>query len=173
MLAARKIADRAGDQKSRGKRVREHPLTRSLGEGPCGWRDLRGLCGACQAAGGCEREGCYVFLHGPSPDPTREASMSPHVRYIDKTRAYYEAEGYGKPYEWAHFDDIPFTPFAAVGKPLSECRVGVVTTSEMARQGSDIVPDDPKRLVYSLPTGIPVAELYSRKSAYDRYATTL
>ncbi len=89
-----------------------------------------------------------------------------HVRYIDKTRAYYEAEGYGKPYEWAHFDDIPFTPFAAVGKPLSECRVGVVTTSEMARQGSDIVPDDPKRLVYSLPTGIPVA-------AYDRYATTL
>ena len=96
-----------------------------------------------------------------------------HVRYIDKTRAYYEAEGYGKPYEWAHFDTIPFTPFAAVGKPLSECRVGVVTTSEMARRGSDIVPDDPKRLVYSLPTGIPVAELYSRKSAYDRYATTL
>ncbi len=96
-----------------------------------------------------------------------------HVRYIDKTRAYYEAEGYGKPYEWAHFDDIPFTPFAAVGKPLSECRVGVVTTSEMARQGSDIVPDDPRRLVYSLSTGIPVDQLYSRKSGYDRYATTL
>ena len=99
--------------------------------------------------------------------------MSPHVRYIDKTRAYYEAEGYGKPYEWAHFDDIPFTPFAAVGKPLSECRVGVVTTSDMARQSLGPVPDDPKRLVYSLPTDIPVDDLYSRKSAYDRYATTL
>lgn len=99
--------------------------------------------------------------------------MSPYVRYIDKTRAYYEAEGYGKPYEWAHLDDIPFSPFAAIGKPLSECRVGVVTSSEMARRGSDIVPDDPKRLVYSLPTSIPVDELYSRKSAYDRYATTL
>ena len=99
--------------------------------------------------------------------------MSPHVRYIDKTRAYYEAEGYGKPYEWAHFDDIPFTPFAAVGKPLSECRVGVVTTSDMARRSLDPVPDDPKRLVYSLPTDIPVNDLYSRKSAYDRYATTL
>jgi hypothetical protein len=96
-----------------------------------------------------------------------------HVRYIDKTRAYYEAEGYGKPYGWAHFDSIPFTPFAAAGKPLSECRVGVVTTSDMARRGSEIVPEDPKRLVYSLPTDIPVDHLYSRKSAYDRYATTL
>ena len=96
-----------------------------------------------------------------------------HVRYIDKTRDYYEAEGYGKPYGWAHFDTIPFTPFPAVGKPLSECRVGVVTTSDMARRGAEIMPDDPKRLVYSLPTEIPVAELYSRKSAYDRYATTL
>jgi D-proline reductase (dithiol) PrdB len=99
--------------------------------------------------------------------------MSPHVRYIDKTRTYYEAEGYGKPYQWAHFDDIPFTAFAAVGKPLSECRVGVVTTSDIGSRASEMVPDDPKRLVYSLPTDLPVDELYSRKSAYDRYATTL
>jgi len=96
-----------------------------------------------------------------------------HVRYIDRTRAYYQAEGYDKPYEWAHFDDIPFTPFASVGKPLSQCRVGVVTTSEMARRGAEAGPDDPRRLVYALPTDIPVEELYSRKAAYDRYATTL
>jgi len=96
-----------------------------------------------------------------------------HVRYIDKIRAYYEAEGYGKPYEWAHFDAIPFTPFAAAGKPLSKCRVGVVTTSEMALRGTASVPDDPRRLVYSLSTGIAVEQLLSRKSAYDRYATTL
>jgi D-proline reductase (dithiol) PrdB len=96
-----------------------------------------------------------------------------HVRYIDKTRDYYQAEGYGKPYEWAHFADIPFTPFASVGKPLSQCRVGVATTSEMARRGVDLGADDLKRLVYPLPTGIPMDELYSRKAAYDRYATTL
>lgn len=95
------------------------------------------------------------------------------VRYIDKTRAYYQAEGYGKPYEWAHFDDIPFSPFASVGKPLSQCRVGVATTSEMARRGVEPGADDLKRLVYSLPTDIPMDELYSRKSAYDRYATSL
>jgi D-proline reductase (dithiol) PrdB len=96
-----------------------------------------------------------------------------HVRYIDRTRAYYEAEGYTKPYEWAHFDSIPFTPFASVGKPLSQCRVGVVTTSEMARRGVEAEPIDPRRLVYALPTGIPVEDLRSGKEAYDRYATTL
>jgi len=96
-----------------------------------------------------------------------------HVRYIDRTRAYYEAEGYGKPYGWAHFDHIPFTPFASVGKPISQCRVGLVTTSEMARRGAEAEPDDPRRLVYALPTDIPVADLYGRKAAYDRHATTL
>lgn len=96
-----------------------------------------------------------------------------HVRYIDKTRAYYQAEGYGKPYEWAHFDTIPFTPFASLGKPLSECRVGVVTSSEMARRGEEAGPEDPRRLVYSLATDIPTDQLVSRKAAYDRYATTL
>ena len=96
-----------------------------------------------------------------------------HVRYIDRTRAYYEAEGYAKPYEWAHFDHTPFTPFASIGKPLSRCRVGVVTTSEMARRDVEAGPDDPRRLVYVLPTDVPVEELYSRKEAYDRYATTL
>ena len=35
-----------------------------------------------------------------------------HVRYIDRTRAYYEAEGYAKPYEWAHFDHIPSAAWA-------------------------------------------------------------
>ena len=96
-----------------------------------------------------------------------------HVRYIEKTRAYYQAEGYGKPYQWAHFDHIPFIPFASLGKPLSRCRVGVVTTSEMTRRGTDVGPEDPARVVYSLPTDIPVEELRSRKAAYDRYATSL
>jgi hypothetical protein len=96
-----------------------------------------------------------------------------HVRYIDKTRAYYQAEGYDKFYEWAHFENIPFTPFASVGRPLSQCRVGVVTTSEMARRDVEVGPDDPRRLVYSLPADLPVDQLYSRKAAYDRYATTL
>ncbi len=35
-----------------------------------------------------------------------------HVRYIDKTREYYQGEGYATPYRWAHFDEVPFTRLA-------------------------------------------------------------
>jgi len=95
-----------------------------------------------------------------------------HVRYIDKTREYYRGEGYDTPYRWAHFDDIPFTPLA---RPLPECRVGVVTTSEMAIRDEPppVAEDDPLRDPYTLPSDTPVARLYSRKTAYDRFATTL
>lgn len=95
-----------------------------------------------------------------------------HVRYIDKTREYYRGEGYDRPYRWAHFDDIPFTP---LGKPLAECRVGLITSSEMAIRDEPVpvADDDPLRDPYALPSGTPVARLYSRKTAYDRFATTL
>ncbi len=83
-----------------------------------------------------------------------------HVRYIDKTRAYYEAEGYGKPYEWAHFDEIPFTPFPGVARPLSECRVGVVTTSDMARRGSEIVPDRYATTLDDVDSYLPLTHLH-------------
>ena len=95
-----------------------------------------------------------------------------HVRYIDKTRDYYGNEGYDTPYRWAHFDEIPFTRLT---KPLSACRVGLVTTSEMAVVGEPGAWDesDPARDVYSMATATPVATLYSQKEAYDRHATTL
>ena len=49
-----------------------------------------------------------------------------YVSYIDRSREYYAAQGYSQPYTWAHHDDVPFTPLK---KPLSECRVGMVTTA--------------------------------------------
>jgi hypothetical protein len=97
-----------------------------------------------------------------------------HVRYIDKTREYYQGEGYATPYRWAHFDEVPFTPLA---RPLAACTVGIVTTSEMVIRGREAdlaaVEDDPTRPGYSLPTATPTAALYSRKASYDRHATTL
>jgi hypothetical protein len=96
-----------------------------------------------------------------------------YVRYIDKTREYYAGEGYAKPYRWAHFDDIPFT---ALPKPLAQCRVGLVTTSEMAVLGEPGPWDDEgdaTRDVYALPTATPTEKLYSKKEAFDRYETTL
>jgi D-proline reductase (dithiol) PrdB len=59
------------------------------------------------------------------------------VSYIDRSREYYSAQGYSQPYTWAHHDDAPFTPLK---KPLSESRVGMVTTAgkmdaEVEREG--------------------------------------
>ena len=97
-----------------------------------------------------------------------------HVHYIDKTREYYQGEGYATPYRWAHFDDVPFTPLA---KPLAECVVGLVTTSEMVIRGREAelaaIENDPTRPMYSLPASTPVSDLFSRKASYDRHATTL
>ena len=37
------------------------------------------------------------------------------LAYIPRIRAYYKALGYGKPYEWAQMDDVPF---ARLNTPL-------------------------------------------------------
>ena len=55
---------------------------------------------------------------------------SPHddepIRNMQRTRDWYLALGYGNPYRWAHFQDVPFQPLA---KPLAECTVALVTTA--------------------------------------------
>ncbi len=97
-----------------------------------------------------------------------------HVKYIDRTRAYYLSQGYDKPYRWAHFDDVPFTPLK---KPLSESRVTLVSTSEIAVRSWD---DQRTPLekgaapnVYGIPSDTPIEELYSQTPDFDQHATTL
>ncbi len=48
------------------------------------------------------------------------------VSYIDRTREFYAAQGYERPYRWAHFADAPFAPLE---KPLAESRLTLVTTA--------------------------------------------
>lgn len=48
------------------------------------------------------------------------------IPYLQRLREYYEALGYGAPYEWAHYTDVPFRP---LNQPLSECRVALITTA--------------------------------------------
>jgi D-proline reductase (dithiol) PrdB len=54
------------------------------------------------------------------------------IRYIERIRDYYRGLGYGPPYRWAHFADVPFQPLS---QPLSECRVALVTTAAPYRPG--------------------------------------
>ena len=56
-----------------------------------------------------------------------------HVSYIDKSREYYSAAGYDRPYRWAHYEDVPFSRLT---KPLSRSRIGVVTTADQAPSGA-------------------------------------
>jgi D-proline reductase (dithiol) PrdB len=54
------------------------------------------------------------------------------IPYIQRTRDYYLALGYGNPYRWAHYVDVPFTPLT---KPLAASRVALITTAAPYREG--------------------------------------
>ncbi|MGO4667872.1 glycine reductase [Bosea sp. 2RAB26] len=48
------------------------------------------------------------------------------IPYLQRVSTYYQALGYGQPYAWAHYAAVPFQVLA---KPLSECRVTIITTA--------------------------------------------
>jgi len=48
------------------------------------------------------------------------------LRYIERTRAWYLALGYGNPYRYAQYLDVPFQPLR---RPLAESRVALLTTA--------------------------------------------
>ena len=48
--------------------------------------------------------------------------------YLPRIKSYYVGLGYGKPYEWAKLDDVPF---ANLQKPLSVARIGIITTASL------------------------------------------
>ena len=98
--------------------------------------------------------------------------MSQPVDYIERTRNYYLSQGYDKPYQWAHFDDVAF---AALNKPLSECRVALISTSDIAVRSTDGGSRDKTNenkagSVYNVPTDTPIELLFSRQEHYDKAA---
>ena len=79
------------------------------------------------------------------------------VRYMQRTRDWYLALGYGNPYRWAHFEEVPFRPLP---KPLAQCTLALVTTAAPA--GPNAPPAQRRRTydaaakffrVYSAETG--------------------
>ncbi len=53
------------------------------------------------------------------------------LAYLDRIREYYLALGYGRPYVWASFQQIPFS---VLDKPLSSSKIGIVTTAALYQQ---------------------------------------
>mgnify|MGYP003993592493 FL=1 len=97
-----------------------------------------------------------------------------HVLYMQRIRDYYLSQGYEKPYVWAHYEDVPFTPLK---KPLSESTVTLFSTSDVSvrREDDDALSAAETTVgeVYSLPWDTPLESLYSRQESFDRYATSL
>ena len=91
------------------------------------------------------------------------------VSYIDRTREFYAAQGYDKPYRWARNAEVPF---AKLTKPLSECGVTFVTTASPLRtaRANDGVLRGSKE-VWSGATDEPPERLYTDDLAWDKQAT--
>lgn len=85
------------------------------------------------------------------------------VQYMDKTRVYYETQGFERPYQWARHDD---TPFCSLQKPLSASTVATITTGvTYQREESDI------RFIDSVPIYPLPERLYADDLAWDKKAT--
>jgi len=93
----------------------------------------------------------------------------PHVRYVERTREYYAAQGYEKPYRWASHDDVPFAPLT---RPLALLRATLVTTAVPWR---DEAPSDGvlrgDREVWSGEMARPPERLYTEHLAWDKQTT--
>jgi hypothetical protein len=97
------------------------------------------------------------------------------IPYIERTRSYYQALGYGAPYKWAHFAEVPFQP---LNRPLAECVATIITTAAPYQPGKgDQGPGAPYNAAakfYSVYSGDTATDPDLRIShiAIDRHHTT-
>lgn len=87
------------------------------------------------------------------------------VNYIEKTRRYYEAQGFEKPYRWAKNID---SPFAKLKQPLSKSKIALASTASTY----------PRKLIEHRNVEVVLNEelpprLYAEDLAWDREATHL
>ena len=64
-----------------------------------------------------------------SPEDSAMGFSAAHdapVPYLARISEYYQTLGFGAPYRWAQYAEVPFTPLQ---KPLASARVGLVTTA--------------------------------------------
>jgi len=69
---------------------------------------------------------------GSLPDTDFVDRSEAPIDYMRRTRDWYLALGYDNPYQWAHFEDVPFH---RLSKPLSRSRVALITTAAPYQPG--------------------------------------
>jgi D-proline reductase (dithiol) PrdB len=85
------------------------------------------------------------------------------IKYIQRTRDLYRAQGFQTDYVWASNEDIPFTPLS---KPISECTVAIVTTGVVEHE----IPK-PSRAAKSYSLSDLPANLNTDELAWDKVST--
>ena len=81
------------------------------------------------------------------------------IRYIDRTHAWYDALGYGNPYRYAQYAQVPFAPMR---KPLAQSRVALLTTAAPYQPDKgDQGPNSPYNAAAKF------YEVYSGDTAFD------
>jgi len=100
--------------------------------------------------------------------PDRRLIRPSHVRYIDKSREFYAAKGFERPYEWAAFDSVPF---AKLRRPLTEARVAVVTTSFPHLEDLPPASRQREKGVYHMPVAGRPERMFTADLSWDKNAT--
>ena len=91
--------------------------------------------------------------------------MTQPVPYMERSRLYYEAQGFENAYRWAHFEQVPF---AKPARRVSESQLGIITTAATYPR----TPSD-ARAVDSGSTLDPPERLYANDLSWDKKATHL
>jgi D-proline reductase (dithiol) PrdB len=97
------------------------------------------------------------------------------IPYLQRIRDYYQGLGYGAPYRWAHYAEVPF---AAMRKSVRAARIALVTTAAPYRpEAGDQGPGAPYNaaakffVVYSKDSAVD-HDVRIAHIAYDRDHTT-
>lgn len=91
--------------------------------------------------------------------------MSKPIQYMERTRRYYEAQGFKQAYAWAHFEDIPFRRPSV---PLAESTLAIVTT---AISGEDVALPMIGRKARSIPVDEAPAVFFTGDLSWDKITT--
>ena len=91
------------------------------------------------------------------------------LSYIDLSREFYAAYGYNKPYAWVSNHDVPFTKLK---KPLSQCRVALLTTTDLGKlPGESAQERHLLRKVYAHPADEIPEHFYTNDLQWDQDST--
>ncbi len=91
------------------------------------------------------------------------------VQYMERTRDYYAAQGFERPYRWAKHETAPFQE---LHEPLSASRLVLITTAnELSPEGWQPGDRRPNRRVHSVRTEDPPTGFYTDDLSWHKEAT--